>query len=72
MHKHPSLECVTMFIFAYMPYGLSEGLGLSGIYRFFFTWCCFLLYLFINTLSKTVFKRYAALLWIADIDIRVK
>ena len=30
MHNHPSLECVTMFIFAYMPYGLSEGLELSG------------------------------------------
>lgn len=31
MQNHPSLECVTMFIFAYMPYGLSEGLELSGI-----------------------------------------
>ncbi|XP_066925073.1 sodium/hydrogen exchanger 8-like [Clytia hemisphaerica] len=31
LRVHPSLECVTMFIFAYMPYGLSEGLELSGI-----------------------------------------
>jgi len=31
MQQHPSLECVTMFIFAYIPYGLSEGVGLSGI-----------------------------------------
>ncbi|XP_065061807.1 sodium/hydrogen exchanger 8-like isoform X1 [Rhopilema esculentum] len=28
---HPSLEIGTMIIFAYMPYGLSEGLELSGI-----------------------------------------
>eukprot|EP00794_Sanderia_malayensis_P004647 gene4647-5255_t len=28
---HPSLEIATMIIFAYMPYGLSEGLELSGI-----------------------------------------
>jgi len=30
LRSHPSLECMTMFIFAYMPYGLSEGLELSG------------------------------------------
>jgi len=28
---HPSLEIATMIIFAYMPYGLCEGLELSGI-----------------------------------------
>lgn len=31
LRVHSSLEVVTMFIFAYMPYGLSEGLELSGI-----------------------------------------
>ena len=30
MHDHPSLEVLTVVIFAYMPYGLSEGLKLSG------------------------------------------
>ena len=31
---HPSLEIATMVIFAYMPYGLCEGLELSGLYIF--------------------------------------
>jgi len=30
LRQHPSLELGMMFIFAYAPYGLAEGLQLSG------------------------------------------
>ncbi|XP_065669729.1 sodium/hydrogen exchanger 8 isoform X2 [Hydra vulgaris] len=31
MNNHPSLECLTMIIFAFMPYGFCEAVELSGI-----------------------------------------
>lgn len=30
LRKTPSLEIALMLIFSYLPYGLAEGLGLSG------------------------------------------
>lgn len=30
LRKTPSLEIALMLIFSYIPYGLAEGLGLSG------------------------------------------
>ena len=38
IRQHPSLELGMMFIFAYAPYGLAEGLQLSGtlFVEFFF------------------------------------
>lgn len=31
LRKTPSLEIALMLIFSYLPYGLAEGLGLSGM-----------------------------------------
>lgn len=31
LRKTPSLEVALMLIFSYIPYGLAEGLGLSGM-----------------------------------------
>ncbi|ESO97738.1 hypothetical protein LOTGIDRAFT_152832 [Lottia gigantea] len=36
LHKTPSLEFGFMFIFSYLPYGLAEGLHLSGIMAILF------------------------------------
>jgi len=36
LRQHPSLELGMMFIFAYAPYGLAEGLQLSGIMAILF------------------------------------
>ena len=33
LRQHPSLELGMMLIFSYAPYGLAEGLKLSGIYN---------------------------------------
>lgn len=40
LHKHPSLEFGMMLVFIYAPYGLAEGLQLSGIMAILFNGIC--------------------------------